>query len=208
MPPYGRQVFLNVPFDRHYERLFRSLVFTVHDCGFFSKCALESSDASEVRVEKLFDLIRGCKYGIHDLSRTTLDSRNRLPRFNMPLELGFFLGAKRFGGGPHGAKVALVLDTEPYRYQKFCSDISGQDIRAHGNKLSNAITAVRAWLREHGEKGALPGDVQIERRYTQFNDELPTLINAQGMRSATLSFVDYREIVMVWQSENPTATNR
>jgi hypothetical protein len=208
MPPYGRQVFFNVPFDRRYARLFRALVFAVHDCGFFARCALESSDASEVRVEKLYELIRLCKYGIHDLSRTTLDSRNRLPRFNMPLELGVFLGAKRYGGPPHKTKVALILDTEPYRYQKFCSDIAGQDIRAHANRLSTAISVVRAWLRDHGRRTRPPGDAQIEARYTQFNAELPRLIRTQGMRSATLSFVDYREMVVIWQSGNPIPSAR
>jgi hypothetical protein len=203
MPPYRRQVFINVPFDRRYEKLFRALVFTVHDCGFFAKCALEGSDASEVRVEKLYELVRRCKYGIHDLSRTTLDSINRLPRFNMPLELGIFLGAKRFGGSPHSSKVALVLDTRPYRYQKFCSDIAGQDIRAHGNTVAGAITAVRSWLRDTTPKATLPGEVLIERRHVQLGHELAKMCEAQGVRAANLSFSDYRAMVIAWQSANP-----
>jgi hypothetical protein len=28
-----------------------------------------------------------------------LDAANRLPRFNMPLELGLFLGAQEYGSG-------------------------------------------------------------------------------------------------------------
>ena len=42
-------------------------------------------------------MIADCRYGIHDISRTELDRDSGLPRFNMPLELGIFLGAKRFG---------------------------------------------------------------------------------------------------------------
>src|SRR6187551_1116802 len=38
-----------------------------------------------IRFDKLVRLIEQCRYGIHDLSRTTPDSVNRLPRFNMPL---------------------------------------------------------------------------------------------------------------------------
>jgi len=65
------------------------------------------------------NLIDGCRYGIHDISRTEFDTVNQLSRFNMPLELGIFLGARRFGSGRHKSKNCLVLDREPYRYQKF-----------------------------------------------------------------------------------------
>ena len=46
---------------------------------------------------KIYGLIEECRYGIHDLSRTKLDEINALPRFNMPIELGLFLGAMRYG---------------------------------------------------------------------------------------------------------------
>jgi len=48
----------------------------------------------------------------------------------MPLELGIFLGAKRFGGPKQKRKNCLILDREKYRYQQYCSDIAGQDIKA------------------------------------------------------------------------------
>src|SRR5476649_1388241 len=142
----AESVFINVPFDRQYTKLFRALVFALHDCGFFARCALEGDDGSETRLTKLYDIIRDCPLGIHDLSRTSLDRTYRLPRFNMPLELGLFLGAKRYGGSAHRGKSCLILDRKPYRYQIFCSDIAGQDIRAHENNIENAIRVVRNWL--------------------------------------------------------------
>jgi hypothetical protein len=33
---YEDSVFLNVPFDKKYSRLFDALVFAVHDCGFIA----------------------------------------------------------------------------------------------------------------------------------------------------------------------------
>lgn len=42
----------------------------------------------------------------------------------MPLELGLFLGAKRYGTGKQRTKLCLILDRERYRYQKYCSDIA------------------------------------------------------------------------------------
>ena len=86
----AESVFINVPFDRQYAKLFRALVFAVHDCGFIARCALEGDDGSETRLTKLYEIIRDCPLGIHDLSRTSLDRKNRLPRFNMPLELDSF----------------------------------------------------------------------------------------------------------------------
>ncbi|HEV2817827.1 MAG TPA: hypothetical protein VGW40_11490 [Allosphingosinicella sp.] len=50
----------------------------------------------------------------------------------MPLELGLFRGAKRFGNKAQKLKRALILDIEQFRYQRFISDLAGIDIHAHG----------------------------------------------------------------------------
>jgi hypothetical protein len=55
-------------------------------------CALEDDDAGEFRLSKIERIIEECKFGIHDLSAVALDVATGLPRFNMPLELGLFLG--------------------------------------------------------------------------------------------------------------------
>ena len=88
-------------------------------------------------------IIEKCRLGIHDISRTELDSEHGLSRFNMPLELGLFLGAKRFGPGKQKTKKCLILDRESFRYQKFCSDLAGYDPRSHSNDHRLAIREVR-----------------------------------------------------------------
>ncbi len=95
--PYRHSVFINCPFDEDYVELFDTAVFAVHDCGFIARSALEIDDGAQVRIEKIIAVIRQCRYGIHDISRTELDITTELPRFNMPLELGLFLGAKAYG---------------------------------------------------------------------------------------------------------------
>ena len=142
-PNYNDNVFINCPFNAKYKSLFDAMVFAVHDCGFIPRCALEDDDASEVRIDKIYHIIADCRYGIHDISRTELDRDSDLPRFNMPLELGIFLGAKRFGVEEQKRKKCLVLDREQYRYQQFISDIAGQDIQAHNNSSREVITRVR-----------------------------------------------------------------
>ena len=140
---YNDNVFLNCPFDSDYKQLFDAMVFAVHDCGFIARCALEEGDASQVRIDKIYDIIADCRYGIHDISRTELDAISSLPRFNMPLELGVFLGAKRFGINGQERKNCLILDKEQYRYQQFISDIAGQDVAVHNNNPKKIVTVVR-----------------------------------------------------------------
>ena len=122
-----------------YIAIFRAVIFAVFDCGYDARCALEVSDSSEVRIEKIFRIISECKYGIHDISRTELSKGTNLPRFNMPLELGMFLAAKWFGDAGQKKKVCLILDKEPFRYQSFISDIAGQDIQSHKNQESESV---------------------------------------------------------------------
>jgi hypothetical protein len=204
MPDYNKQVFLNVPFDNRYRKLLHALVFVVHDCGLEARCALESEDGGQVRLEKIYGIIESCRYGIHDLSRTALDSKNRLPRFNMPLELGVFLGLRRFGGPRQRRKSCLILDKKPYRYQIFCSDIAGQDIRIHGNQVDQAIRVVRNWLRAN-----LPSSVMVKSpstfidRYIDFRRQLPGALRYEEFTLPDLTFFDYRTFVDVWIEDNP-----
>ncbi|HEY2066264.1 MAG TPA: hypothetical protein VGG84_09935 [Gemmatimonadaceae bacterium] len=195
-------VFINVPFDRNYRKLFHALVFTVHECGFVSRCALESGDGSEIRISKLYAIISDCALGIHDLSRTTLDRVNRLPRFNMPLELGIYLGAKHFGDASQRRKSALILERDRYRYQKFCSDLSGQDIRPHNDTVADAIRSVRAWLRSARPGADIPGPSTIARRYVNLRRDLPRMCRIAGLSVAEMLFLDYRTFAIAWLEEN------
>ncbi len=200
---YFRQVFINCPFDLHYRDLFEAIVFAVSDCGFRARCALESDDGSQIRIEKIFNVISDCRFGIHDISKTELDEANRLPRFNMPLELGLFLGAKRYGQGEQREKICLILDRENYRYQKFISDISGQDIRSHGDQPRAAIVMVRNWLRNAQPSTNMPGGALIGNRYDVFRDELPSLCSTLRLSVDELTFTDYTWVVSVWLERNP-----
>lgn len=123
----------------------------------------------------------------------------------MPLELGVFLGAKRFGSPAQRQKVCLILDRDPYRYQKFCSDIAGQDIRAHGNDGPTAIRVVRDWLRTSRKTSHvnIPGGPRVAERYRHFRSELPSMCVNAALEMGSLIFLDYRTLVVGWLEENP-----
>ena len=195
-------IFINVPFDRRYRKLFDAIVFAVHDCGFMARSAREQDDGSQVRLQKLYEIIGDCRFGIHDLSRTSLDAEYRLPRFNMPLELGIFLGAKRYGGAKQGHKSCLILDREPYRYQIFCSDIAGHDIRAHYDDVGLVIAAVRDWLRTSHPTSRIPGPGRMQERYVEFRLELPTAARGANLSVQELNFLDYRTLVAGWLADH------
>jgi len=204
--PYEYSVFINCPFDEAYRPLFEAVVFAVHDCGYVARSSLEVTDASQVRIEKIAAIIATCKFGVHDISRTELDALTNLPRFNMPVELGLFLGAKWFGTGKHKQKICLILDVERYRYQKFISDIAGQDIIAHGGEPEIAIIAVRNWLNDATSRTVkIPGGRAIARRYAIFRAELPATCSRLQLSVEDLTFNDYVLQVEEWLKLNARA---
>jgi len=199
----NRSVFINCPFDARYKPLLDAIVFTVHDCGFVARSALEISDSSTPRIEKIIDLIGRCRFSIHDLSRTELDRKTHLPRFNMPFELGVFLGAQKLGTSEQRSKQCLILDRDKYRYQKFMSDIAGQDILAHGNHPTQAVKAVRNWLSDQRPEQTIPGPTAIRHRYQRFENLLPVYCEAVRQEVEELTFNDYTRLVAKWLRDHP-----
>ncbi|MEA5413709.1 hypothetical protein [Synechococcus sp. BA-132 BA5] len=201
---YSINIFVNCPFDETYLPLMEAIIFAIHDCGFIARSALEAEDSAEVRIEKIAMIIKACKYGIHDISRTEPGIATGLPRFNMPLELGLFLGARRFGSKDDKTKACLILDSDRYRYQRFCSDIAGQDIQSHDACPEAAIKVVRNWLRNNcrGTGIAIPGGGAMVERFRLFQSELPLLCRVLRLERHELIFNDYTTLIAEWLKEN------
>jgi hypothetical protein len=172
--PYDRQVFLNCPFDDDYYPLLRAAVFTIQACGFTARIALENTGSESVRLDRLVRMIGECGLGIHDLSRVRLTSPTDLPRFNMPFECGVFYGARRFGAQAQRRKRFLLLDQEPFQYQRTMSDVAGLDPRAHGNDPEKLIACIRDFLAE-GLDPMPMGPTRISALYREFLLALPSL---------------------------------
>lgn len=195
-------VFVNCPFDDGYRPLFRAVAYAIHDCGYAVRSALELSDSADLRLSKILRIIGECQLGIHDISRTELDAATGLPRFNMPLELGLFLGARHFGDTNQQQKSCLVLDRDPHRYTKFISDIKGVDIASHTGDPAQAIGAVRDWLDDRSAD-ILPDGSVIAGRFEVFSAELPGICAAAKLRPDRLTFKNYVQLVQRWLKVNP-----
>jgi hypothetical protein len=194
----SRQVFINCPFDEEYRTNFRALIFCIIDCGFIPRCALELNNSTQIRLEKIIKIISESQFGIHDLSRATCETETGLARFNMPLELGLFIGSQKFGNKVQKNKEYLVLDTEKFRYQKFISDIAGQDIRAHQNDPNKIIEAVRNWLRNNFTGGMVPGHLKIIDRFQQFSKDLSGICTRMHLDFNNIQYVEFVSIVESW----------
>jgi hypothetical protein len=194
----SNHVFINCPFDTGYRPIFNAIVFTVYNLGFVARCALEEEDAAEFRLSKVERIIEECRFGINDLSAVALDVVTGLPRFNMPLELGLFLGCKRFGADRQSHKKCLILDSDLYRYRAFISDISGQAIRAHAADPDRAIREVRDWLHATSKRTKLPGGGEIVERYRRFRDNLPEICAVLALEPDRLTFLDLSKTISVW----------
>lgn len=190
MASLARDVFINCPFDSAYQVMFRAIVFAITRSGFRARCALEVDDASQNRWSSISEIVDQCRYGVHDISRTEPDGDPPLPRFNMPLELGMFLGAKRFGDEVQKRKRCLVMDTERYRYQRFMSDLAGQDIHAHGNDPTACIEAVATWLRVQSRSKTVPGGRAMAREFERFEAQLPGLCLGLQLEVDEMTFRD------------------
>jgi hypothetical protein len=201
--PYSRSVFINCPFSPEYQPIFRAILFAVFTCGYQPRCALEIADSSANRLSKIEGIIRQCQFGIHDISFMKLDKKTKLPRFNMPLELGMFLAAKGFGRGQQKRKVALILDEDSFRYRAALSDLSGQDIANHKGQERLTIREVRDWLdASHRGKASLPGGDYIWLQYRKFSKYLPVASADQKLDFRKLTYADICRAIESWLETN------
>lgn len=187
---YSKQVFINCPFDLEYLDLYRACIFTIIDAGFKPRCSREINNGNHFRLDNIVKLIRECRYGIHDISRVTLDETHNLPRFNMPFEYGVFYGSQRFGDSEDNKKCSLVLEKEAYSYQKFLSDIAGIDVVAHNNNKDTLITSIRDWLHTSSKRKTIPNSNQIVTRFNLFQIYIKKLCSDDNTNYDEMTFAD------------------
>jgi hypothetical protein len=211
---YDFNVFINCPFDKGYLPIFHAIIFTVMSNGFCPVCVKLPS--GKVRLEKICEAICDSRLGIHDISCVKLDSKTKLPRFNMPFELGLFIGCLKFGGGKHSQKDIIVMDKEKYRYHEFLSNINGLDCKAHKNKPEEAIKIVHEWLRfKRLEKSITEkkiskyssickeyqGSQSMLSAFNEFVIKIPEYCRINGYDFKDLKYVDFCNCVLLYHSD-------
>lgn len=156
------RVFLNIPYDQKFERLFLAYVAGISPYGMFPHATLEIPDSSR-RLEKILNLERSCQYSVHDLSRVQRDAaKPRVPRFNMPFELGLCVSdANRRRGQKQNW---FVFEAEPNRLDKSLSDLKGTDPKIHSATIRGVLSGLGNIFRRPGRQPSVPQMMTIYRR--------------------------------------------
>jgi hypothetical protein len=204
---FEKNVFINCPFDDDYRQLLGALIFVTKYLGYTPRISLERADSSDSRVQKIVEIIKVSKFGIHDLSRIVSTESDQPFRMNMPFELGIDYGAKLLTEtGDWASKKILVLEKEKYRYHKALSDLSGSDIKNHNNDPLELMKVVRNWfLTEDGISPQAPKFIWDQFNY--FNAFLSDKLVEKGYELDDVEKIPIPELMMHlddWIRDNRT----
>lgn len=146
---FKKSVFINCPFDTKYiNDLLKPMIYILIKNGLNPRLSLEVSDSGQYRLEKITEIIKNCKYSIHDLSIVKSKKANEFARMNMPFELGIDYGLRNCGLKPLNTKQFLILEATKYDYMKAISDINGFDIKVHSNDTERLFDCLYSWSSE------------------------------------------------------------
>ena len=169
-------VFLNIPYDSAFENLYLAYIAGLSAFGLIPRATLEIP-TSRRRLERILRLIEACAYSIHDLSRVQLDRRApRVPRFNMPFELGLAVAQ----GALNRREGWYVCETVRHRVNKSLSDLNGTDVRIHGGTVRGVFGALcDVFVR----KTRQPSVQDMYRIYLVLRRNLPRIMRQAGAKN-------------------------
>lgn len=142
MPPLPdpNAVFLNVPYDEEFRSLYIAYIVGLHQLGLIPHLASEIPGGGR-RLNRIIQLIKSCRYSIHDLSRVEVSvAPSAVPRFNMPLELGMTITWAVLHPKRHDW---FVFESELYRLQRSASDLNGTDANIHNGTAEGVLRELR-----------------------------------------------------------------
>jgi hypothetical protein len=133
----AHRLFLNVAYVRAHNDLILGYI-AASTCYGLTPILLTEQPTSNLRLIRLRELILSCDYSLHDLSYLKLERVNewRVPRFNMPMELGMALALKPL-------ETLWIFEAEPHRLWVSTSDVAGIDPRIHGGEAEGVFREFR-----------------------------------------------------------------
>jgi hypothetical protein len=173
--PVPQNVFLNVPFDSGHSSLFTALVGGLTALGIEPHCVLEVPSDGQNRLERIHGLIASCGASVHDLSRVALSGPLRVPRFNMPFELGLAYALSR--QQPH---QFFVFEAREHRLQASLSDLNGHDPHIHGGTQTGVLRCI---LDCFGTSTGAPSLTVMTALTRRLNRSVRKLQREQGLRN-------------------------
>ena len=175
-PPDPNAVFLNIPYDQEFNSLYIAYIVGLYQLGLVPHLASEIP-GGERRLDRIFALIKGCRYSIHDLSRIELGTAPlAVPRFNMPLELGMTVTWANLNPSHH---TWTVWESEPYRLQRSASDLNGSDPYIHNGTAEGVLRELCNAFRR-GNTPSVPHMLEV---YRFVDNNLGAILSRSGARN-------------------------
>jgi hypothetical protein len=128
-----QSVFINVPFDSRYERLFVALIASLISIGRVPRCVLEISEQGQGRLRRIYEVLRKCRISIHDLCRVGTPVR-----FNMPFELGLAWSLASYFGN----HSFFIFEKKELRLLVTLSDLRGIEPYIHKGSMRGVVNSV------------------------------------------------------------------
>jgi len=170
---FEKNVFINCPFDITYiNDLLKPMLYVIIKNGYNPRLTLEISDSGQLRLEKITDIIKDCRYGIHDLSIVKSKKAGEYARMNMPFELGIDYGLRKSNINPLNSKQLLILEAVKYDYIKAISDINGFDIKVHNNNTKKLFECIYSWSSETLKINKQDPPLKLYYDFIDFNTKL------------------------------------
>lgn len=170
-------VFLNVPYDAKFKKTYLAYLSGLIALGLNPKATL-AIPGGVTRLDRIFALIRSCRYSIHDLSRVELDRNHPpTPRFNMPMELGMAVAWAKLNPKEHDW---FVFESQERRAQKSISDLNGTDCNIHGGTEEGVMRELCNAFVRRKMSVTVPGMMAI---YGELKKQVPDLIRRSGAAS-------------------------
>ena len=191
MPKHEAEVFLNIPYDTRFDRLFRAYICGTSAFGLVPRATLEIPGGTR-RLDRILELIESCKYAIHDLSRVELDrTPPRTPRFNMPFELGLSVAYEK--ASKRGKHEWYVCESMSFRLAKSLSDLNGTDPNIHRGTVNGLFAELRNMFIRSDRQ---PSIQQMWAIYREMSRALP-IIRRQAGPSALYSARVFKDLCVL-----------
>jgi hypothetical protein len=172
-----KRVFLNIPYDKKFQRLYLAYIVGVIELGLQPRATL-AIPGGRARLDRIIDLIQSCAYSVHDLSRVQLDRNPPVtPRFNMPFELGLAVSWAKRNPEQH---TWFVFESENRRAQKSISDLNGTDLNIHDGTVEGVMRELCNAFVRNAQRPSVP---EMLANYGELHRLIPEVLKRAGTRS-------------------------
>lgn len=168
------RAFINIAYTPAYEELLLAYVSGLSGYGLMPTIAPDIPGSAR-QLDRISEILKGCRYSFHDLSYVSLDPPKSTPRFNMPFELGMAVAIQKYTNQRHDW---FVFEKEPYRLGVSLSDLTGTRDYIHGGdplQVLVGITNALAGLKRR------PTILQLEKIFKKLSSDAALIKAACGV---------------------------